>query len=71
MRMVLRGLLAALGAWRVEPLLALVLYRRINATLGRIERMLVRFRAGRLWRVARLVAVSGRPGRRRCSMRLT
>ena len=61
--MVLRALMAALGAWRVEPARAVVLYRRINGTLSRIERMLVRFRAGRLWRVTQRVAV---PGRRVC-----
>ncbi len=51
LRMIRCALLAALGAWRLEPVLALVLYGRIGTTLRRIERMLVRFRAGKLWRV--------------------
>ena len=51
LRTILRGLLAALGNWGLEPMLALALYRRISGIAGRIERMLVRFRAGRLWRV--------------------
>jgi hypothetical protein len=53
LRVVLHGLLGALGAWRLDHVLAIVLYRRISGTLGRIERMLVRFRAGKLWRVVR------------------
>ncbi len=66
LRMVLRGLLAALGAWRVEPVMALVLYRRISGAFGRVERMLARFRAGRLWRLPHRDAgtaqmVRGRP----------
>ena len=59
---ILRGLLAALGAWGMEPVLALALYRRIGGTIGRIERMLARFRAGRLWR-----APNRAQGQRRCS----
>ena len=50
LRMILRGILAALGMWRVEPALACVLFNRISGTFGRIERILQRFRAGRLWR---------------------
>ena len=45
LRMILRGLLAALGAWRMEAALALALYRRISGIADRIERMRVRFRA--------------------------
>ena len=70
MRMVLRGLLAALGAWAVEPRIALVLYRRISATMGQIERILVRFRAGRLWRVTTRVVAPGQPGSRKPVARL-
>jgi hypothetical protein len=50
LRTILRGLLAVLGMWKLEPTRAMVLYNRINAIGGRIERMLIRFRAGRLWR---------------------
>ena len=49
LRMILRGILAALGMWKVQPRLAFVLYNRISGTFCRIERLLVRFRAGRLW----------------------
>ncbi len=59
LRMILRGLLAALGGWRIEPVLALVLYRRIGLVAGRVERMLVRFQAGRLWRVTHRVITPG------------
>ena len=51
LRMILLGLLAMLGAWHVEPVRAVALYRRISRTMSQIERMLVRFRAGRLWRM--------------------
>ena len=51
LRTILRGLLAALGTFGLEPMLALLLYRRIGGIAGRIERMLTRLRAGRLWRV--------------------
>ncbi len=50
LRMVLRGMMAVMGAWRLQPALAVMLYGRIGNTLQRLERMLVRFRAGRLWR---------------------
>ncbi len=63
LRLILRGVLAALGAWRVEPALALVLYRRISGTLGQIERMLVRLRAGRLWRLPHRIVARGRRAR--------
>ena len=53
LRMILCGVLAALGGWRLDGMRAVVVYRRIGFTLSRIERMLVRFRAGRLWRVTR------------------
>ena len=51
LRTILRGLLAALGAVGLEPVLALLFYRRMGGIALRIERMLARFRAGRLWRV--------------------
>ena len=63
-RTVLRGLLAVLGAWRVEPRVAAYLYNRVGLIAGRIERMLVRFRAGRLWRVRQRVSPQ-RPRMRR------
>jgi len=63
LRVILRGVRAGLGAWRVEPVLAVLLYRRAGETLGRIERMLRRFQAGRLWRVTQRAAVM--PGRMR------
>ena len=60
LRLILRGILAALGMWRVEPKPAMVLYNRISGIFGRIERMLVRFRAGRLWRVTQKGAAQRR-----------
>jgi len=51
LRLILRGILAALGMWRLEPRRAVVLYNRISGTFGQIERLLARFRAGRLWRL--------------------
>jgi hypothetical protein len=64
LRMILRGLLAALGMWRLEPALAVVQYGRIGATLRRIERMLVRFRAGSLRVLARRDSATRRAGSR-------
>ena len=59
LRMILRGLMVALGAWRLEGVLALALYRRVGLVAGRMERMLVRFRAGKLWRVPQRETASG------------
>jgi len=51
---VLRALRGEVGGWTVRRLLsevlALVLYRRIGEICGKIERLAVRFQAGRLWR---------------------
>ena len=64
LRMVLRGLSAALGAW-LEPTLAVLMHRQASRTISKIERMLARFRTGRLWRVTQRRAVPGRraPGK--------
>ncbi len=70
LRMILRGVLAVLGAWRLEPAVAFVAYRRISGTFGRIERMLVRFRAGKLWRIAPHGVVSQRAVSRAPATRL-
>jgi hypothetical protein len=59
LRLILRGLLAALGGFGLEAMRGLILYRRISAISGRIERMLVRFRAGRLWRISQRKARVG------------
>ena len=55
LRLILRGILAVLGMWRITPSTALLVHRRISATFARIERLLSRFRAGRLWRVTQRV----------------
>ena len=60
LRTILRGVLAALGVWRLEALLAVVVYRRIGRAMGRMARILVRFRTGRLRCVARRGPVPGR-----------
>ena len=70
LRTILRGLLAALGAWGLEPVLALLLYRRIAGIAGRIERMLTRFRAGRLWRVMHRAAALRRSAPRKPAVAL-
>ena len=60
LRVILRGILAVLGMWGLEHGLTRTLYGKINGTFDRIERMLVRFRAGRLWRVTQRVVVQRR-----------
>jgi hypothetical protein len=50
LRVILHGLRAALGGWRLEARLGILLHRRVGEVSGRIERMLLRFRAGKLWR---------------------
>lgn len=65
LRTILHGVMAALGAWRVETARALLLHRRISGTLGQIERLLLRFRSGRLWRVAQRDVVQRRSARTR------
>ncbi len=63
LRMILRGLLVGLGAWRLEPVLGLATYRRITVIFDRIERMLVRFRAGKLRRRTPRASTAARVGR--------
>jgi hypothetical protein len=65
LRVVLFGLRAALGLFGLEAARAVALHRRIGQVAGRIERLLMRFRAGKLWRVtgrtsARSGAIRGR-----------
>lgn len=47
---ILRLLLAAIGGWGLDGARAVLLHRRIAALALRVERMLARFRAGRLQR---------------------
>ncbi len=59
---VIRALRGALGGWGVRGLLGqalvLLLYQRLGGICGRMERLVARFHAGRLWRVsARKVSV--------------
>jgi len=63
LRMILRGLLAALGLWRMTPTMSLMVHRRISRTFGRIERLLLRFQTGRLWRLKPRAAAQRRPAR--------
>ena len=65
LRLILHGLRAALGGWGLEAQLGILLYRRVGEITGRIERMLVRFRAGRLWRVKPRTMVQVRCAQRR------
>ena len=55
LRLILRGVLAVLGMWRLENPQKILLYRRLIVTFQGIERLLVRFRAGKLRRVERQV----------------
>jgi hypothetical protein len=64
LRMIVRLLLASIGGW-LDAMRAVALHRRISGVGSRIERMLVRFRAGRLWRVAGRGASVGAIRRRR------
>ncbi len=48
LQLVLRGMLAVLGMWRLEPYAAVLVYRRIAVLGCRLERMLRRFQAGLL-----------------------
>ena len=52
LRLILHGLRAALGGWGLEAQLGILLSTRVGDAARRIERMLVRFRAGKLWRRA-------------------
>ncbi len=63
LRMILRALLAALGGWRMEAVVAVEVYRRVSRSIGKIERLLVRFRAGKLWRMPKRDAAPARPVR--------
>jgi len=63
LRLILRGILAVLGMLGLEHTLTRTLYGKINGTFDRIERMLVRFRAGRLWRVTQRDVVQRRSAR--------
>lgn len=66
--MVLRGLRAVLGMLGLDAAVALLLHRRIGGLAGRIERMLMRFRAGRLWRVAHRAARLGAIRQANCAL---
>ena len=61
---VLRALRGEVGGWTVRRLLsevlALLLYRRLGEICGKIERLAVRFQAGRLWRRTPGAKASGR-----------
>jgi hypothetical protein len=59
LRTVLRGLMAAIGLFGLDSAQAVAMHRRIARVGQQIERMLVRFRAGKLWRVTERKARSG------------
>ena len=62
LRLILRGLLAVFGNWRaMEPALTVPFHRRISHMHLRLERLWLRFRAGRL-RPATLRVVTPRAG---------
>jgi hypothetical protein len=49
---ILCALLAAIGGFGLGAAQGVALYRRVSLIRVRIERMMVRFRAGKLWRVS-------------------
>ena len=65
LRLILHGLRAALGGWGLEAQLGILIYRRVGEAAGRIERLLIRFRAGRLWRRKQRTAVQRPSAQRR------
>jgi hypothetical protein len=67
LRTILCGLLAAIGGFGLDAARAVAMYRRISGIAGKIERLLTRFRAGRLWRVSRRAGVCS--GAFRCAER--
>ncbi len=48
LRMILAGLRSLMGYWGLEGQLTILLYNRTGRIFARLERMLVRFRAGKL-----------------------
>ena len=70
LRLIVRGLLAVLGSFGLEPGRGQILYNRISRILGRIERMLLRFRAGRLWRRSARAARVGAIRKANCTLQL-
>ncbi len=48
LRMILAGLRSLIGYWGLEGQIAILLYNRTGRIFARFERMLVRFRAGKL-----------------------
>ena len=48
LRMILAGLRSLMGYWGLEGQMAILLYNRTGRIFARFERMLVRFRAGKL-----------------------
>ena len=63
LRAILRGILSVLGMWKLDLTLQRPAYHLVTRTFLRIERLLVRYRAGRLWRRSPRV---GEPGKRAC-----
>ena len=70
LRTILLGLRAAIAAWRLEGMLAVALCNRIGQVAGRIERMLLRFRAGRLRPVTQPAALPRQPACRPPGIRM-
>ncbi len=54
--MILRGMLAVLGLWRLEAWQALLVHRRLHVAFRTIEALLARHRAGFVWGAVRLAA---------------
>ena len=58
LRMILAALRSVLGMWGLEGPVAILASNRAGRIFGQIERMLVRFRAGRLWRMKQRISTA-------------
>ena len=70
LRLIVAALFKTIGSWRIEPVQCGVAYQRIRKALGRIERMLGRFRVGKPVVFIRKVTTRAVPGTRNPSVRL-
>ena len=64
LRLILRGLRSVLGMWGLDAPVAILMSARAGRIFGRIERMLARFRAGKLRQGMQRAACQGRRARK-------
>ena len=63
LRLILLGLRSVLGMWGLDGAVAVLVSNRAGRIFGQIERMLVRFRAGTLWRASRRISTARARGK--------